>query len=159
MDQISRGVMIAKHQRSDRLAGDGGRHIARHDELLPLGTLRFHPFLRRPVPILTVGLLGDDAFQAQAAGVAQHDCRFGLKMLAEPQEGGIACRHDFLECGLAREKGNALQVMAVQVEQVEGVEHEAAGRSEEHTSELQSLMRISYAVFCLKKKSKYSPDA
>src|SRR3546814_1984153 len=28
-------------------------------------------------------------------------------------------------------------------------------RSEEHTSELQSLMRISYAVFCLKKKSHY----
>src|SRR3546814_5522328 len=33
---------------------------------------------------------------------------------------------------------------------VEGVFHQA--RSEEHTSELQSLMRISYAVFCLKKK-------
>src|SRR3546814_7932500 len=30
------------------------------------------------------------------------------------------------------------------------------GRSEEHTSELQSLMRISYAVFCLKKKKKYN---
>src|SRR3546814_2825795 len=30
----------------------------------------------------------------------------------------------------------------------------AKGRSEEHTSELQSLMRISYAVFCLKKKTK-----
>src|SRR3546814_3603418 len=29
-----------------------------------------------------------------------------------------------------------------------------ADRSEEHTSELQSLMRISYAVFCLKKKKK-----
>src|SRR3546814_4124389 len=29
-----------------------------------------------------------------------------------------------------------------------------AARSEEHTSELQSLMRISYAVFCLKKKTK-----
>src|SRR3546814_10190197 len=29
---------------------------------------------------------------------------------------------------------------------------EPSGRSEEHTSELQSLMRISYAVFCLKKK-------
>src|SRR3546814_5781425 len=29
----------------------------------------------------------------------------------------------------------------------------SAGRSEEHTSELQSLMRISYAVFCLKKKT------
>src|SRR3546814_7330512 len=31
-----------------------------------------------------------------------------------------------------------------------------AGRSEEHTSELQSLMRISYAVFCLQKKTSYS---
>src|SRR3546814_9933512 len=30
----------------------------------------------------------------------------------------------------------------------------AGDRSEEHTSELQSLMRISYAVFCLKKKNK-----
>src|SRR3546814_7665063 len=29
-------------------------------------------------------------------------------------------------------------------------------RSEEHTSELQSLMRISYAVFCLKKKKNYT---
>src|SRR3546814_7382187 len=31
------------------------------------------------------------------------------------------------------------------------------GRSEEHTSELQSLMRISYAVFCLKKKINSHP--
>src|SRR3546814_1805065 len=31
-------------------------------------------------------------------------------------------------------------------------------RSEEHTSELQSLMRISYAVFCLKKKKKQTPS-
>src|SRR3546814_1049105 len=31
---------------------------------------------------------------------------------------------------------------------------QSGGRSEEHTSELQSLMRISYAVFCLKKKQK-----
>src|SRR3546814_8525804 len=37
------------------------------------------------------------------------------------------------------------------------VRHDDApcGRSEEHTSELQSLMRISYAVFCLKKKTNY----
>src|SRR3546814_1972302 len=36
-----------------------------------------------------------------------------------------------------------------------GVYVVAAVRSEEHTSELQSLMRISYAVFCLKKKTQY----
>src|SRR3546814_10007500 len=35
-----------------------------------------------------------------------------------------------------------------------GGTHRVARRSEEHTSELQSLMRISYAVFCLKKKKK-----
>src|SRR3546814_6504371 len=34
-------------------------------------------------------------------------------------------------------------------------ENFAAARSEEHTPELQSLMRISYAVFCLKKKTRY----
>src|SRR3546814_1733833 len=33
-----------------------------------------------------------------------------------------------------------------------------ANRSEEHTSELQSLMRISYAVFCLKKKTEKKTD-
>src|SRR3546814_7587902 len=39
------------------------------------------------------------------------------------------------------------------------VEPEREGRrSEEHTSELQSLMRISYAVFCLKKKIKQTTD-
>src|SRR3546814_6461632 len=32
-------------------------------------------------------------------------------------------------------------------------------RSEEHTSELQSLMRISYAVFCLKKKNKHKKES
>src|SRR3546814_4347472 len=36
------------------------------------------------------------------------------------------------------------------------VDRHRKSRSEEHTSELQSLMRISYAVFCLKKKQSYT---
>src|SRR3546814_6825868 len=36
------------------------------------------------------------------------------------------------------------------------VRRNARSRSEEHTSELQSLMRISYAVFCLKKKKPHT---
>src|SRR3546814_8937130 len=36
--------------------------------------------------------------------------------------------------------------------------HRGATRSEEHTSELQSLMRISYAVFCLQKKNERAHD-
>src|SRR3546814_8093635 len=38
----------------------------------------------------------------------------------------------------------------------DGMGWEVEHRSEEHTSELQSLMRISYAVFCLKKKTRLS---
>src|SRR3546814_2813531 len=38
------------------------------------------------------------------------------------------------------------------LEPLEAYKYDLVGRSEEHTSELQSLMRISYAVFCLKKK-------
>src|SRR3546814_5452875 len=44
-------------------------------------------------------------------------------------------------------------IFALVVEYLPVVEADAL-RSEEHTSELQSLMRISYAVFCLKKKKK-----
>src|SRR3546814_3724057 len=40
--------------------------------------------------------------------------------------------------------------LTIDLRHVEGLQR----RSEEHTSELQSLMRISYAVFCLKKKNK-----
>src|SRR3546814_4084683 len=53
-----------------------------------------------------------------------------------------------------------LRARADQLEQAalghvrERVQHVTEIRSEEHTSELQSLMRISYAVFCLKKKKK-----
>src|SRR3546814_9915853 len=38
--------------------------------------------------------------------------------------------------------------------QIKRLDQNDVSRSEEHTSELQSLMRISYAVFCLKKKKK-----
>src|SRR3546814_7544378 len=57
------------------------------------------------------------------------------------------------------ERHPARHMMRVQrIEQAQqhvGIEAEPAScRSEEHTSELQSLMRISYAVFCLKKQIK-----
>src|SRR3546814_15940647 len=44
--------------------------------------------------------------------------------------------------------------VANRVERPPDPNSQARHRSEEHTSELQSLMRISYAVFCLKKKTK-----
>src|SRR3546814_9919270 len=53
--------------------------------------------------------------------------------------------HAFAERGRF---GGPIVHLGVDVDRIFG----APGRSEEHTSELQSLMRISYAVFCLKKK-------
>src|SRR3546814_2851397 len=47
-----------------------------------------------------------------------------------------------------------LRVTRSTADQARSVDRVIRIRSEEHTSELQSLMRISYAVFCLKKKKK-----
>src|SRR3546814_1297665 len=69
-------------------------------------------------------------------------------------------RLDFFETSLAFLAGYGVRAFLIaqslnQIEKAYG-EHNAildnCHRSEEHTSELQSLMRISYAVFCLKKK-------
>src|SRR3546814_14400277 len=51
---------------------------------------------------------------------------------------------------VARDPRQAVSKIGVKIESG----RRALERSEEHTSELQSLMRISYAVFCLKKKNK-----
>src|SRR3546814_1660122 len=69
---------------------------------------------------------------------------------------GSACA-SFSESG-ALSAGLAAKVNRPLIWPSPGVEissamQDAGNRSEEHTSELQSLMRISYAVFCLKKKT------
>src|SRR3546814_2929778 len=67
----------------------------------------------------------------------------------EPVLGLAAVEHQLQGADGEAEQGEPEEVeRAVPVAQ--RLRHE--GRSEEHTSELQSLMRISYAVFCLKKK-------
>src|SRR3546814_1313149 len=63
----------------------------------------------------------------------------------------VDARQRRLAQGICRQHG---QVEA-QVLGAEDPDREVVLRSEEHTSELQSLMRISYAVFCLKKKTTY----
>src|SRR3546814_2369606 len=60
---------------------------------------------------------------------------------------------------MGQSDGRVTDVLEDRIELVELVPDGAGGwlerpRSEEHTSELQSLMRISYAVFCLKQKNK-----
>src|SRR3546814_1845387 len=59
--------------------------------------------------------------------------------------------------GISAEDSRHLMAHALllQNEPKRALAESATVRSEEHTSELQSLMRISYAVFCLKKKKKH----
>src|SRR3546814_6417138 len=54
----------------------------------------------------------------------------------------------------SQQQGVAGTVESLLAEHIRELATFGEARSEEHTSELQSLMRISYAVFCLKKKKK-----
>src|SRR3546814_6315325 len=68
-----------------------------------------------------------------------------------PSETRIALRHAASPTPIARRTWLAATLPLEQAEPA--LTETPARRSEEHTSELQSLMRISYAVFCLKKKT------
>src|SRR3546814_5738106 len=109
-----------------------------------------------------VALAGSNAFQpfARHQILREHG---GLSPLREPAV--LIGREDLLLHAIARQADLPEPLIAIGIER--GVdpfpangEHAGGGareipdqaRSEEHTSELQSLMRISYAVFCLKKK-------
>src|SRR3546814_1771010 len=88
------------------------------------------------VPLLR-GCPQNDIEIGLAVGPYQFARGIGVLCVAEQQ-------HDFvLAVGWQFDVG---------LQRAAGVEPRAGARSEEHTSELQSLMRISYAVFCLKKK-------
>src|SRR3546814_7890285 len=66
--------------------------------------------------------------------------------------GRISCAYE-MACS---SEATARLSEAQQAQSIEEMLRKLDERSEEHTSELQSLMRISYAVFCLKKKKKKS---
>src|SRR3546814_8210563 len=85
---------------------------------------------------------------------------FGRNLLDDPEQvpGYDALLeyqdHKPFECvGEGRESRAAMAALARRPEWKEDAIVKRFARSEEHTSELQSLMRISYAVFCLKKKN------
>src|SRR3546814_7386353 len=103
-------------------------------------------------------LVDDQARAAALLQVALHD-------LAHAGIGQVAARiHDQHVAGL--DQGHGLvdeQVVARPRLDRQRAAHQlaapvVAGRSEEHTSELQSLMRHSYAVFCLKKKKRITKN-
>src|SRR3546814_2285984 len=79
----------------------------------------------------------------------QHLAQFAAPAGEAPRL-GLFGRHQVPEGGDLTRSGDAEAFQRGAAGPVDGLRL----RSEEHTSELQSLMRISYAVFCLKKKRK-----
>src|SRR3546814_4662123 len=91
-----------------------------------------------------VGLLADLGEEARPLA-GGHSLIPMMKLRLAPLEHLVDLRRIAALKGI-REEGAALVIGAMTTQA------ELLARSEEHTSELQSLMRISYAVFCLKKK-------
>src|SRR3546814_9322252 len=85
----------------------------------------------------TIGGSGVGGRIGHGTGRIVRRLRIGVGVLCEYR----VCRHDRQRNDAQRHKTNVLHLPLPDL------------RSEEHTSELQSLMRTSYAVFCLKKKT------
>src|SRR6056297_1592990 len=105
----------------------------------------------------TIGRSGFDLDQriqqrADAVGSQFVDERTGLT----DDDFGKLCRGGIRI--LRQQKGCSTRHMRRRHRRAGHRERIAVARSEEHTSELQSLRRISYAVFCLKKKKKNGPN-
>src|SRR3546814_9989950 len=90
--------------------------------------------------------LGDEE---SADAVARHEGKARLEEVEPPERRKLVEHHQELMLAPLRPVG----VELLGQPQPDLVENEADERSEEHTSELQSLMRISYVVFCLIKKN------
>src|SRR3546814_7764971 len=98
--------------------------------------------------LIVAGLEVQEAEASERAPVASVEGVGGFQVQGAGNELALIVRH--------HQHGPVGEALAEQVEEVAGEVRLAplAVRSEEHTSELQSLMRISYAVFCLKHKNK-----
>src|SRR3546814_3451708 len=92
----------------------------------------------------------DQAGNGKRGGAARCEREFGVRHLIDRGAAHLLDRLD--EVRHADDIG-FVEVAPVGVHRDAAIRLAAGRRSEEHTSELQSLMRISYAVFCLKKKT------
>src|SRR3546814_10209681 len=93
-----------------------------------------------------LGALGAKSGRVDDKGRVYYTHNGGLFMISKPIDGEAACHANGGTVGFAGASPDEVDAW-----HAAGL---ASGRSEEHTSELQSLMRTSYAVFCLKKKKK-----
>src|SRR3546814_10541638 len=93
------------------------------------------------------------AAAVRAAKAVDYEGAGTIEFIADASDGLKADRIWFMEMNTRLQVEHPVTEEITGQDLVEWQLRVASGRSEEHTSELQSLMRISYAVFCLKKKN------
>src|SRR3546814_2943286 len=115
---------------------------------IDLGRAAISAAARVPEPVCVPLLLSEASLPAETKRAAAATARSLIEQLrTKKARGGVQALVQ--EYSLSSQEGVALMCLAEALLRI-------PDRSEEHTSELQSLMRISYAVFCLKKKTQYN---
>src|SRR3546814_1171519 len=111
-----------------------------------------HPLALQQIGAVAIDQQVHQAMPLQAEATRAH--RFAARRRAmAPEPAAMAADRAFaLMAGAPELHGIGHQRSRLHLRMQEGVAEAFGGRSEEHTSELQSLMRNSYAVSCLKKK-------
>src|SRR3546814_4173189 len=119
---------------------------------------------RRPPRSTRTATLCPDTTRCRSSSNARFDCPLLVVFLTSPTRGASYYmgrpRNDHFKLLLTRDNYLCVALTPMLSHDIPNCPILRAGygkpcqRSEEHTSELQSLMRISYAVFCLKKKQK-----
>src|SRR3546814_8598277 len=110
--------------------------------------MEFRRVLFRSAPVAHAGHCAEPAHRLRQRGQGRQE---GLRRQLDSAGGGRRARPP--DRGPVRGVGAARRHAGAAPPEMSD-DRPPAARSEEHTSELQSLMRISYAVFCLKKKNK-----
>src|SRR3546814_9960475 len=133
---LNYGSQIEEHYQVRR---DAGMFDVSHMTVVDLHAAKVRDFLRR--------LVANSVDKLKKPGKALYTCMID-------EQGGVM--DDLIIYYLAADWFGIVVNAATRDKDMAWIELQAAAfdieRSEEHTSELQSLMRISYAVFCLKKK-------
>src|SRR3546814_14166 len=128
---LDRGMIVAAFDRLQARDACGARNLRRMPQQAPANALRLPVAMNRNRHFrgLTSRIRGESRYTDERPILSESQDR--LSLLIGPQHGGDLIVSHMLD----GRKEAKTQI-----------------RSEEHTSELQSLMRTSYAVFCLKKK-------
>ncbi len=117
-------LVITKNECADRARINSGRGVAGNDEFLPSGTLGLDPVAVASGAVGRGFAFGDDAFEADPAGMLQQDRSLFLEMFAEPNRTiGRQVVKKAAQALLALNQRDIGEIAAIEVQYVERIIH------------------------------------